>query len=166
MTFTMNDIVLLLIMLLIGLVLGLMLSGRGRLKRLWRDEQAAHRHTISDRDARIEAANRRIAELEQRGGPIGPGTATAVAGAVHGRDDLTRIYTISSAEEIALNEAGYHRYGQIAALNEEQQATLEARLGHRPGLIARDEWRRQAQMLADGRADEHAAGYQGRRTVR
>lgn len=161
MTFTMNDIVLLLVMLLIGLVLGLMLSGRGRFKRLWRDEQAAHRHTISDRDARIEAANRRIAELEQRNGPIGPGTATAVAGAVHGRDDLTRIHAISRNDEIALNEAGYHRYGQIAGLSEEQQATIEARLGYRPGLIARDEWVRQARLLADGGPDDRAE----RRTV-
>ncbi|MEJ7934988.1 hypothetical protein WG907_12040 [Sphingobium sp. AN558] len=164
MTFTMNDIVLLLIALLIGVVLGLMMSGRGRFKQLWRDEQAAHRHSISDRDARIEVANQRVAELERRREPIGSGTATAVAGAVDGRDDLTQIHTISREDEIRLNEAGYHRYAQIAALNDEQQATLESRLGRRPGLIARDEWARQAQLLSDGRNEDHSSYFNRRKT--
>ena len=43
MSFTMNDLALLLIALIIGWILGLMMSGRGKYKRLWRDEQIAHR---------------------------------------------------------------------------------------------------------------------------
>src|SRR3546814_10341935 len=39
MTFTPNEIALLVIALLIGLLLGLILSGRGKYKRYWRDEQ-------------------------------------------------------------------------------------------------------------------------------
>ena len=46
MAFTLNEIILLVIALLVGLVLGLMMSGRGKYKRLWRDEQMAHRQTI------------------------------------------------------------------------------------------------------------------------
>ncbi|MDI1294418.1 MAG: hypothetical protein PSY12_00740 [bacterium] len=163
MTFTLNEIALLGVALLIGLVLGLMISGRGKYKRLWRDEQIAHRQTIKDRDARIDGANARITELEQRG-PINAGTATAVAGGVHGRDALTRIHTVSPQDEIALNEAGYHRYSQIAALNDEQQATLEARLGRQPGLITRDEWREQARLLDAGRGDDHSRIYARRKT--
>ena len=158
MSFTMNDLALLLIALIVGWLLGLMMSGRGKYKRLWRDEQIAHRPVlkerdgaIRERDARIEAANARIAELERHSGPIGPGTATAVGGAVHGRDDLSRITGLTQAQEVALNEAGYHRYGQIAGLSAEQEATLEARLGlkhdrarrlARSGTVART--RRQA----------------------
>ncbi len=109
MSFTMNDLALLLIALIIGWILGLMMSGRGKYKRLWRDEQIAHRtvlqerdEAIRDRDARIEAANARIAELERHSGPIGPGTAAAVGGAVHGRDDLSRIKGLSQAHTTAL----------------------------------------------------------------
>ena len=49
-----------------------------------------------------------------------------------------------------MNEAGYHRYGQIAGLNAEQEATLEARLGLKPGTIAHEDWRGQARSLERG----------------
>ena len=151
MSFTMNELALLLIALAVGWLLGLMMSGRGKYRQLWRDEQIAHRTAIKERDARIEAANTRIAELErQSAGPIGPGTAAAVAGAVHGRDDLSRIRGISQAQEVSLNEAGYHRFGQIAAINGEQEATLEARLGLKPGTITHEDWRGQAVELERG----------------
>jgi predicted flap endonuclease-1-like 5' DNA nuclease len=150
MSFTMNELALLLIALIVGWLLGLMMSGRDKYRRLWHDEQVAHRAAIKDRDARIEAANARIAELERQSGPIGPGTATAVSGAVHGRDDLSRITGVSQAQEVALNEAGYHRYGQIATLNAEQEATLEARLGLKPGTISHEDWRGQAHELERG----------------
>lgn len=150
MSFTMNEVALLAIALLVGLVLGLMMSGRGKYRRLWRDEQVAHRQAMKDRDARIEAANSRITELERQSGPIGPGTATAIAGGVRGRDDLSQIRGISQQQEIALNEAGYHRYGQIAVINAEQEATLEARLGLKPGTITQEDWREQALALERG----------------
>lgn len=164
MTFTLNDIALLAIALLVGLVLGLMMSGRGKYKRYWRDEQLAHGRAINDRDARLSAAQARIAELE-RHGPIGPGTAEAVAGAVHGRDDLSRIQGITPQDEIALNEAGYHRYGQIAAIGSEQEAALETRLGLKQGVIAREEWREQARLLAAHGDGEHARRYEQRATM-
>jgi len=152
MNFTMNDLALLVIALLIGWILGLMMSGRGKFKRLWQEERVAHRTGIKDRDARLEAANARIVELERHSAPIGAGTATTIGGAVRGRDDLSRISGISQREEVALNEAGYHRYGQIAALNAEQEATLEARLGLTPGTITRNDWRGQALGLERGEA--------------
>lgn len=164
MTFTLNGIALLSIALLVGLILGLMLSGRAKYKRYWRDEQLAHRNTLKDRETRLDAANARIAELERQSGPIGPGTATAVAGAVHGRDPLSRIHGITPQDEIALNEAGYHRFGQIAAINSEQEAALESRLGLKPGVIAREEWREQAGLLDAHKDDEHAQRYASRAT--
>lgn len=164
MTFTPNEIVLLGLTLLIGLLLGLMMSGRGKYKRLWREELMSHRLTAKDRETRIADANARIAELETRRGPNGTGTAAAIGGAAQGRDDLTAIRTISTQDEIALNEAGYHSYSQIAAMSAEQQATIEARLGRMPGLIARDEWPEQARMLADGQRDAHQKIYERRKT--
>jgi predicted flap endonuclease-1-like 5' DNA nuclease len=164
MSFTINEIALLAVALLIGLVLGAMMGRGGKYKKRWRDEEVAHRAAIRDRDARLEAANTRIAELERNQGPIGPGTATAVAGAVHGRDELTRIRTVSASDEVALNEAGYHRYRQIAGMSDEQQATVEGRLGLRPGAITRDEWREQARLLDERKDDEHARIYDRRKT--
>lgn len=145
MSFTLNDIALLLVALAIGLILGLMMSGRGKYRRAWRDEQAAHRAMVKDRDAQLEAANARIVELEKRTAPVG---AAPVVAAEH--DDLSRIKGLSQAQEVSLNEAGYHRYSQIAALNGEQEAILEARLGLKPGTIARENWREQARALDGG----------------
>lgn len=147
MSFTLNDIALLLVALAIGLILGLMMSGRGKYRRAWRDEQAAHRAMVKDRDAQLEAANARIVELEKRTVPVG---AAPVAGVAAERDDLSRIKGLSQAQEVSLNEAGYQRYGQIAALNGEQEAALEARLGLTPGTIARENWREQARALESG----------------
>src|SRR3546814_20232772 len=72
MTFTPNEIALLVIALLIGLLLGLILSGRGRYKRYWRDEQLAHAPAVKDRDARLADARERIAELERHSVPPRP----------------------------------------------------------------------------------------------
>ena len=141
MAFTLNEIILLVIALLIGLVLGLIMSGRGKYKRLWRDEQIAHRQTIRERDARLAAA------------PAGTRTDDA------GRDDLTRVRGISVKDAAALHAAGYHRFDQLGAISDEQQAALEAQLGREPGTIAREEWRTQARLLETGKVREHERRY-------
>ena len=165
MIFNLNDLALLGITLLIGLFVGLMISGRGKYKRLWRDERNAHEQTRQDRDTRIAAANARIAQQDRQHGSFGAGTAAAVGGAVRGRDDLTCIRTISSSDEIVLNEAGYHRFSQIASLSTEQEATLEARLGLEPGHIAKEQWREQAKLLKGGKTEEHQRVYMSREAV-
>ncbi|NIJ16395.1 hypothetical protein [Sphingobium vermicomposti] len=143
MAFTLNEILLIVIVLFFGLVLGLMISGRGKYKRLWREEQLLHRRTIEERDARISAVT-------------APATADNNGG---GSDDLMRIRGITSQDAAALHESGYHSYRQIAAMNDEQQATLEARLGREPGTIAREEWRVQAKLLDTGKVREHERRY-------
>ena len=146
MSFTLNDIALLLVVLLAGLVLGMMMSGRGKYRRLWQDEKAAHRQTVKDRDARILASDERIRELE-RERPVATQPVATGAAVTDGPDDLSRIGGISTAQEQALGAAGYHRYDQIAALNAEEEATLEQRLGLKPGTIVQERWREQAAML-------------------
>lgn len=164
MTFTPNEIVLLGLMLLIGLFLGLMMSGRGKYKRLWREEQILHKQTRQDRDARVEAADARIAEMETHRGTTHPARDATAAGSSQRNDDLTVICTISEQDQRVLNEAGYHRYSQIAAMNAEQQAMMEGRLGRAPGLIARDEWPEQARLLNEGNRDNHRRFYERRKT--
>ena len=141
MSFTLNDIALLLVVLLAGLVLGMMMSGRGKYRRLWQDEKAAHRQTIKDRDARIVAADARVAELERQQ-PV-----ATVPMAASGPDDLSRIGGISQAQETQLRAAGYHSYGQIAAMGAGDEAKLEQQLGLKAGTITQERWREQAAML-------------------
>lgn len=148
MAFTLNEISLILVALLIGLVIGLMLSGRGKYKRLWRAEQQAHRQTIKERAVPAVDPDRvREADVADR------------HVSADGRNDLTRIRGISAQDATALNEAGYHRYSQIGALNDEQQAILEGRLGRAPGTIAREEWGTQARLLETGKVREHERRY-------
>lgn len=150
MSFTLNQLALLLIALAVGLLLGLMLSGRGKYKRLWREERRAHAETAKARDARDKAAEERIAGLEaQQARPVTP-TATAPLTAHDSalpRDELSRINGVDPQREIALNEAGYHRYDQLAAMNARQESALEERLGLTAGTIAREDWRGQAHSL-------------------
>lgn len=145
MAFTLNEILLIVIALFFGLVLGLMISGRGKYKRLWREEQLAHRQTIKDRDAHISAA-------------AAPPTAPVSDDRVRS-DDLTRIRGITSSDAAALQESGYHSYGQVGAMSDEQQAMLESRLGREPGTIEREEWRVQARLLDTGKVREHERRY-------
>lgn len=145
MTFTLNYIALILIALVAGLLLGLMASGRGKYKRLWRDEQLAHRRTIKERDARIN-------------GPVSS-RASPVRAHGEGHDDLTRIRSISAQEAAILNEAGYRNYAQMSSMSDEQQATLEGRLGRAPGTIEHEEWMTQAKLLETGKVREHERRY-------
>ena len=148
MLFTANHIALLFIALFLGVVLGLMLSGRGKYKRLWQEEQRARRQEIREREERNTAIERRrVEEAPPPARHVAPSDATVDAR----HDDLTRIRAVSAHDQRTLNEAGYHSYEQIADMSDEQQASLEGRLGLHPGSIAHDQWREQARQLASDR---------------
>lgn len=106
---------------------------------------------------RAEAANRRIAELEQRRPPINPDTAGSIAAAARGnRDDLSLIFGVGRAGEIKLNDLGVYRYADIISMSLKDEAELEGRMGLAAGTIADERWRDQAEMLRKGKYDEHA----------
>ena len=151
--------VLLALALIIGLLLGLILGSNPKWKRRWREERDAHEALRRDHDARIHAANERIAELERTSPAVGAGTGAAVAGAARGNDDLSLIRGIGPDREIALNEAGVHRYKQLAKLSDTKQAEVEGRLGLEPGTIEREQWRQQADLLAHGKEEEFRREY-------
>ena len=161
MGFTTNQWAILALVLVLGWILGLLSrSGAGRWRRAYEEERASHQALRAEHDARVKAANARIAELERHEHPIGAGTATAVAGAAAGRrDDLSLIRGIGPHEEVRLNEAGIHGYRDITAMSAEQEAALEARLGYQPGRITREQWRDQAELLANGARDEHRSRF-------
>ena len=139
----------------IALILGMILGYSPKWKRRYREEHARYVDLERDHDARISAANARIAELEGGGAVTGAG----IAGATRGTDDLTLIRGIDRDREIALNDAGYHRYKQLAKLSDRDRATIEGRLGADAGLIEREQWREQAELLHKGDLDTHRRDY-------
>ncbi|MBC2777464.1 hypothetical protein [Parasphingopyxis marina] len=150
--------------LLIGLLIGLILSPSGKWKRRYRDEHARYVELERDHEARIRAANERIAEIERHDAdPIGARTGAAIAGATKGSDDLTVIRGLGRDDEITLNEMGFHRYKQIAKLSAEQRAAIEGRLGAEPGMVEREAWSAQAALLHRGELDEHSRQYRAAR---
>ncbi|AGH49226.1 hypothetical protein G432_07505 [Sphingomonas sp. MM-1] len=156
-SFSPNQWAVLALVLVLGWLLGLLSrSGGAKWRHLYEQERSDHQATIADRDARIAAANARIAELERTAPAIGAGTAGAIAAAARGGvDDLTRIHGIDRNEEVRLNEEGYAHFRDIARMSDGDEATLEGRMGYEPGRIARENWRGQAAALAEGRAPEY-----------
>lgn len=161
--FTTNQWAIIGLVLVLGWLLGLLSRSGGKWKRKWqeeRDRRVALEEANSTHDARIKAANERIAELERHAPAIGMGTAGAIGAAARGgRDDLSLIRGIGRSGETRLNDLGIHRYRDITALSADDEAALEGRLGAEPGMIARERWREQADLLARGKVEDHARTY-------
>jgi predicted flap endonuclease-1-like 5' DNA nuclease len=166
MAITANLWALLGITLVIGFGFGLFVSNAGKYRKLWRVERRAreqvererdtlvreHERVLQERDARIVALERTPA-IDPASASARPGHAGTVPSKE--RDRLSAISGIDGTDETRLNDAGYYRYSQIAALNAEEERMLEAALHRDRGTIDRQQWRDQARMLADGRLDEH-----------
>ena len=159
--FTTNQWAIVALVLVLGWLLGLASrSGGAKWRREYERERAAHVAYRQDQDARIAAANARVAELERHAPMVGAGTAGAVAAAGAGmRDDLTAIRGIDRTRETALNEAGIHSYRDVEELSSTGQASLEGRLGLEAGTVTREHWREQAALLSGGKVEEWRRQY-------
>jgi len=157
MSFTANQWAVLALVLVAGWLLGMLSrSGSGRWRRAYEEERARREALEEAHDARLAAANARIAELERTEPAVGPGTGAGIAAAARGEiDDLTLIRGVNRAEEVRLNDAGIFRFRDITAMTAAEEAALEGRLSYQPGLIAHERWREQAELLAAGKAEEH-----------
>ncbi|MCA1749094.1 MAG: hypothetical protein LC634_06020 [Sphingomonadales bacterium] len=143
---------------LIALLIGMIIAANPKWKRRYREERARYEALERDHEARVAAANARIAELESDRSTTG----AAIPDATRGTDELSAIAGIDRDREIALNEAGYHRFKQLAKLSTKDRATIEGRLGLEPGHIDREKWPEQAALLAKGDVEAHRAEYVGR----
>jgi predicted flap endonuclease-1-like 5' DNA nuclease len=77
-------------------------------------------------------------------------SAPMVGADVHAKapaDDLTRIKGLGPKAQSVLQGIGIHRYAQLAALDPDQAAEVDARLGAFKGRIFRDRWIDQARFL-------------------
>lgn len=154
------------LVLLLGWVLGLLSRSGGK---KWKQELAAERASRAEErkgyeerlranDARVEASNKRIVELEKHVPATAAtgGIAAGIGAAVRGkRDDLSAIKGIGPDGENRLNDAGYHSFKDIEKMSASDEAALEGRLGLAPGTIERENWREQAATLRSGDSEGH-----------
>jgi len=161
MDFTPNQWAILGLVLVLGWLLGLMSrSGAGKWRRAYEQEHAARRDLETQYEARVQASNQRIAELERYAPPITAATAATIGAAARGeRDDLSLIRGVNNDLEQRLNDAGVHSFRDVSRLEPHDQAALEGRLGLEPGRIAMEQWPEQADMLAHGKAEEHRRAF-------
>ncbi|MEZ5799311.1 MAG: hypothetical protein R3D29_00830 [Nitratireductor sp.] len=90
------------------------------------------------------AAAKKPAAARTRTAKAAPKPAAPIA-----RDDLKRIRGIGRQNEARLNAVGVNTFAQIAAWSKKDQAEMGERLAF-PGRIEREEWVRQAKVLAKG----------------
>ena len=72
-------------------------------------------------------------------------------------DDLKLIKGVGPALEKLLNEAGVWHFDQIASWKAKEIAYIDGRMARFSGRISRDEWVKQARILAGGGATEFSA---------
>lgn len=160
-TFTTNQWVILFLVFVLGWLLGLLSRSSKKWRRAYEAERDARIEEQREHAAALETTQARIAELE-RERPAAP-TAVAVAPAVATspstlnltRDDLGLIRGIGPEGARDLHDEGIYRYRQILDMTAEQEHALEDQLGADRGYIEQEQWREQAQLLADGRIEEH-----------
>lgn len=160
MSLTSDEWVYVTIMLLLAFAAGFLVrGGGGRWKRELAAERATHKELRADYDARVAAANARIAELERHSPPDTLAGGTIAAAASGKREDLSLIRGLGRDGENRLNALGIHSYRDIEKLSASDEAALEGSLGYAPGRIAAEHWREQAALLRAGKTDEWRAQY-------
>jgi predicted flap endonuclease-1-like 5' DNA nuclease len=83
-----------------------------------------------------------------------PARPQGIAAAREGRpDNLQRISGIGPKNEKTLHRLGFFHFDQIASWSEEEIAWVDDHLKFN-GRIVREEWARQAKLLADGKEEE------------
>ncbi len=85
--------------------------------------------------------------------PVAPVAAAAVPAATASSDDFTRIRAINAHFQNVLNDAGFHRYSDLADVMD--WAALEKKLGL-AGHIGVENWAGQARVLASGQQTYYA----------
>jgi len=98
------------------------------------------------------AAEAAAATSDVTGELLGAPVHRALAGE-ETRDDFTRMKGVGPKLAEALHRLGFHRFGQLAALSDNEVARLDGQLGAFRGRLVRDRIREQADYLARGDTD-------------
>lgn len=97
--------------------------------------------TVTPKPVAVKAAPKRVAKAKPKAKPK-PVANTQP-------DDLKKIKGIGRQNEARLNSVGVSLFSQIAIWNKKEQAEMGERLAF-PGRIEREEWVKQAKVLAKG----------------
>lgn len=98
---------------------------------------------------RVAGAAPRSIIVSDPEGPLAPGAG----------DDLTRLKGVGPKLAAMLHDQGIMGLGDLASLNDDQAAALDARLGSFAGRVQRDRLPEQARLLVEGRTAEYAARF-------
>lgn len=156
------------LMLVIGWLFGFASHPGGKKwKQAFRDEQAARKREVAERDATIRDLEARNASLTaERPQPAAAPATTDAAPAPRlgwfdwGRgDDLTKLRGVDGDLARLLKGEGVERYADLADLSDQDELALERRIDLPAGYITRERLREQARLLADGRTDEYARAF-------
>lgn len=103
----------------------------------------------------MKAAGMALATQDEPVGAAGmPARPQGITAAREGRpDNLQRISGIGSKNEKTLHGLGFFHFDQIAAWSDEEVAWVDDHLKF-SGRIMREEWTKQAQLLAEGKEEE------------
>ncbi|PZU08604.1 hypothetical protein [Sphingomonas sp.] len=161
--FTTQQWVILFLVFVLGWLLGLLSRSTKKWRRAYETERDARIEEQREQAAALETAQARIVELERERPAAAIAPATTVASPASTldlrRDDLSLIRGLGPEGEQDLNEEGLYRYGQIIEMTTAEEAELEDRLGADRGYIRQEQWREQAQLLAEGALAEHRARF-------
>lgn len=158
------------LMLVIGWLFGFASHPGGKKwKQAFRDEQAARKREVAERDATIRELETRNAALTTETAKARDGMPVATAAAVQTQkrgwfdwgsgDDLSKLRGVDDALARLLKAEGIDRYADLADLSDQDELALERRIDLPAGYITRERLREQARLLADGRADEYARAF-------
>ncbi len=115
------------------------------------DKREAREETRSKPEADV-SGNAPNAPLEEGAAAPGQGTRPAALDAPRGgkADDLKMIKGVGPKLEKVLHDLGFYHFDQIAGWTSAEIAWVDENLEGFRGRVTRDEWVRQARLLADG----------------
>ena len=101
----------------------------------------------TDRAGSEDPTDHWLAPARHNGSPYGQEAAAGPEGVTADRDDLKRIKGVGPAIERTLNEFGFYRFEQLAAISEYDIDRLAERLKGLRSRIYREDWIGQARAL-------------------
>ncbi|MGV6840087.1 MAG: hypothetical protein ACWA40_07815 [Planktomarina sp.] len=166
--------ILLILAALIGLLAGWIIWGRRSEGDAGNAELDACRSASKDKDARIAALEKDLADCQASqmnedfdGDGVVEGTDEGVKpstleGPRDGKaDDLKMIKGVGPALEKLCNKLGFYHFDQVAAWTADEVAWVDANLEGFKGRVSRDEWVAQAKILAAGGETEFSKKVEG-----
>jgi len=150
---------------LFGLFIGWLIWGRGAHGVSSHQAKPDRRQAVSDKTASAGLEDHyqssQLDAFEEQGGSIDDGAPQLLSHPQGEPDDLKRIKGVGPVMEKTLKELGIFHFHQIAAFTEDNIRWIDNNLAF-PGRVNREQWVRQAEILAKGASTEFSDRYDER----